>query len=225
MGQDKHRTKSLLGKSPPHLNSLVTIAATTTARAPAGIFHWSSPKPIPPLAIFPSSSLLPMTGTNCKNRWSWRLLSPSPTSSTSCQSSSQIIAPVHSPSVNSPSNYLIPILYFLFFYFAPFHPAISTCTFIFCTSITPVLNCYIVITSPLWPILLPCLPYLTSFAHTVYTVPCESIRPPWTLRPFLWRINNKWDTIMKWNDIYWIFQTFLTNQKLKNWACKIIQPP
>uniref|UniRef100_A0A8C7QZ22 N-acetylneuraminic acid synthase a n=1 Tax=Oncorhynchus mykiss TaxID=8022 RepID=A0A8C7QZ22_ONCMY len=34
-------------------------------------------------------------------------------------------------------------------------------------------------------------------------------------------INNKWDTIMKWNDIYWIFQTFLTNQKLKNWACKI----
>uniref|UniRef100_A0AAZ3P9Y3 STAS domain-containing protein n=1 Tax=Oncorhynchus tshawytscha TaxID=74940 RepID=A0AAZ3P9Y3_ONCTS len=27
-----------------------------------------------------------------------------------------------------------------------------------------------------------------------------------------------------WNDIYWIFQTFLTNQKLKNWACKIIQP-
>jgi hypothetical protein len=28
---------------------------------------------------------------------------------------------------------------------------------------------------------------------------------------------------MKWNDIYWIFQTFLTNQKLKNWGCKIIQ--
>ena len=41
---------------------------------------------------------------------------------------------------------------------------------------------------------------------------------------FLWRINNKWDTIMKWNNIYWIFQTFLTNQKLKNWAGKIIQP-
>ena len=31
----------------------------------------------------------------------------------------------------------------------------------------------------------------------------------------LWRINNKWDTIMKWNDIYWIFQTFLTNQTEK----------
>ena len=41
---------------------------------------------------------------------------------------------------------------------------------------------------------------------------------------FLWRINNKWDTIKKLNNIYWIFQTFLTNQKLKNWACKIIQP-
>ena len=32
-------------------------------------------------------------------------------------------------------------------------------------------------------------------------------------------------TIMKWNDIYWIFQTFLTNQKLKNWPCKIIHYP
>ena len=29
---------------------------------------------------FRSSSLLPVTGMNCKNRWSWRLLSPSPTS-------------------------------------------------------------------------------------------------------------------------------------------------
>uniref|UniRef100_A0A3Q3JQV4 Uncharacterized protein n=1 Tax=Monopterus albus TaxID=43700 RepID=A0A3Q3JQV4_MONAL len=29
---------------------------------------------------------------------------------------------------------------------------------------------------------------------------------------------------MKWNEIYWIFQTFLTNKKLNNWACKIIQP-
>uniref|UniRef100_A0A4W5MFB0 Scavenger receptor class B member 1 n=1 Tax=Hucho hucho TaxID=62062 RepID=A0A4W5MFB0_9TELE len=38
------------------------------SRAPAGISHWSSPKPTPPLAAFPSSSLLPVTGTNCKNR-------------------------------------------------------------------------------------------------------------------------------------------------------------
>jgi hypothetical protein len=70
---------------------------------------------------------------------------------TRCQSSSQITAPVHSPSVNSPSIYLIPILY-LFIYLAPLHPSISTCTFIFCTSTIPVFNCYIVITSPPWPI-------------------------------------------------------------------------
>jgi hypothetical protein len=75
-----------------------------------------------------------MTGTNCKNHWSWRLISPSLTLSTSCQSSSQITASVHSP-----SNYLIPILYL--FSFAPLHPSIPTSTFIFCTSITPLLNC------------------------------------------------------------------------------------
>ena len=92
-----------------------------------------------------------MTRINCKNHWSWRLLPPSLALSTSCQSNSQITAPVHSPSVNTPSNYLIPILY-LFIYLAPLHPSISTCTFIFCTSITPVFNWYIVITSSPWPI-------------------------------------------------------------------------
>jgi hypothetical protein len=45
---------------------------------------------------------------------------------------------VHSPSVNNPPNYLIPIL---FCFFAPLHPRISTCTCIFSTSITPVFNC------------------------------------------------------------------------------------
>ena len=30
---------------------------------------------------------------------------------------------------------------------------------------------------------------------------------------------------MKWNDIYWIFQTFLTNQKLKDCACKSFPVP
>ena len=80
---------------------------------------------------------------------------------------SQITAPVHSPSVNSPSNYLIPILY-LFIYLAPLHPSISTCTFIFYTSTIPVFKCYIVSTSPPWSIYCLYLPYLTSFAHTVY---------------------------------------------------------
>ena len=37
-------------------------------------------------------------------------------------------------------------------YFAPLHHSISTCTWIFCTSITPVSNCYIAIILPLWPI-------------------------------------------------------------------------
>ena len=50
-----------------YLSSLVTIATPTRRTAPAGIFHWSSPKPTLPLAVFPSSSLLPMTGNNCKN--------------------------------------------------------------------------------------------------------------------------------------------------------------
>ena len=106
--------KSLLGKAPPYLSSLVTIATPTIARAPAAIYHWSSPKPTPPLAVFPSNSLLPMTGTNCKGHWSWRLISPSLTISISCQSSLPITVPVHSPSVNFPPNYLIPILYLLF---------------------------------------------------------------------------------------------------------------
>ena len=81
---------------------------------------------------------------------------------------SQITAPLHSQSVNSPSNYLIPILY-LFIYLVPLHPSISSCTFIFCTSITPVLICEIVIISPL-----PSFYCLTSLillhlhTHTVY---------------------------------------------------------
>ena len=79
--------------------------------------------PILPLAASPSSSLLPMTGRNYKNLWNWRLISSSLALSTNCQSSSQITAPVHSPSVNSPSNYLIPIQY-LFIYLAPLHPII-----------------------------------------------------------------------------------------------------
>jgi hypothetical protein len=70
--------KSLLGKVPPYLST----------RAPAGITHWSPSKPISTLVAFLSSSLLLMAGTNCKNHWSWRLISPSLALSTSCQSRS-----------------------------------------------------------------------------------------------------------------------------------------
>jgi hypothetical protein len=69
----------------------------------------------------------------------------------SCQSSSQITAPV-----NSPSNYLIPILY-AFIYLAPLHPSISTCT-----SIMPVFNWYIVIHLPPWRIYCLILPHLQT---------------------------------------------------------------
>jgi hypothetical protein len=75
-----------------------------------------------------------MTGTNCKNHWSQRLLPPSFALSTSCQNSSQITAPIHSSSVNSPSN--LPHPHTLFIYLSillQLHPSLSTCTFIFCT--------------------------------------------------------------------------------------------
>ena len=66
--------------------------------------HWSSPKPTPLLAAFPSSSLLPMTGKNCKICWSWRIIFPSLTLNISYLSSLPIAAAVHSTSVKSPSN-------------------------------------------------------------------------------------------------------------------------
>ena len=119
-----------------------------------GISHWSPPKPIPHLVFFPSSSLLPMTGTNCKNLWSWRLTSPSLALSTSCQSRLQITAPVHSPSVNSPSIYL-PHPHTVFIYL--FILLLCTPVSLLAHSSSAHLpfqcfNCYIVITSPPWPI-------------------------------------------------------------------------
>ena len=106
-----------------------------------------------------------MTGTNCKNLWSGRLTSPSPALSTSGQSSLQITAPVHSPSVNSPTIY-IPHHHtgiYLFCSFAPqYLPAHSSSA---CRSTIPVFNCYIVITSPPWPIYSLNLPHLL---HSLY---------------------------------------------------------
>jgi hypothetical protein len=67
-------------------------------------------------------------------------ISPSLTLSISCQSSLPITVLVHSPSVNSTPKYLIPILIFIFCYFAPQYLHLHI---IICTSITPVLmlNC------------------------------------------------------------------------------------
>ena len=66
--------KSLLGKAPPYLSSLVTIAtptrSTRSSRYISLVIHKAN-------TSFVHLSLLPMTGTNCKNHWSSRLISPS----------------------------------------------------------------------------------------------------------------------------------------------------
>ena len=59
--------KSLLGKALPLLNSLVTIAAPTRGMRSSRYISLVTPKPILPLVASHSSSLLPRTGTNCKN--------------------------------------------------------------------------------------------------------------------------------------------------------------
>ena len=63
-----------------------------------------------------------------KNHWSWRLIPPSITLSISYLSSLPLAAAVHSPAVNSPSNYL-PHPHIVFIYlFSLLHTSISTCT-------------------------------------------------------------------------------------------------
>jgi hypothetical protein len=98
--------KSLLGKALPYLSSLVTITTPTCSTHSSGYISLVVPKANTSLAAFPSSSLLPLTGTNVKNHWNWRLITPSIILRISCQSSLPIAAAVHSPSINSPSNQL-----------------------------------------------------------------------------------------------------------------------
>jgi hypothetical protein len=102
-----------------------------------------------------------MTGTNCKSHWSF-------------QSSLPITAPVHKPifkiahpTTSSPYNFFAPQYLFLHI--------------IICTSFTPVLmlNCNYFATMAY---LLPYLPSLTIFAHTVYSffycvIDCTFIYP------------------------------------------------
>ena len=59
--------KTLLGKVPPYVSSLVTIAAPTCSTRSSRYISLVTPKNNLPLAASPSSSLLPMTGTNYKN--------------------------------------------------------------------------------------------------------------------------------------------------------------
>ena len=59
--------KSLLGKAPPYLSSLVTIAAPIRSTRSSRYISLINPKANSSLAAFPYSYLLPMTETNCKN--------------------------------------------------------------------------------------------------------------------------------------------------------------
>ena len=59
--------KSLLGKALPYLSSLFTIATPTCSTRSSRYISLVIPKPKPALAAFPSSSLLPMTGTDCNS--------------------------------------------------------------------------------------------------------------------------------------------------------------
>ena len=96
--------KSLLGKAPPYLSSLVTIAAPTRSTR--------SSRYISLVTSEANSSFGRLPVLCCQ--WLERTAktteagetSPSLALSTSCHSSSQITAPVHRPSVNSPSIYL-----------------------------------------------------------------------------------------------------------------------
>ena len=94
------------------------------------------PKATLPLVAFPSSSLLPMTGTKCKNLWSWSFLSPSLTLSISYQSSLSITVSVHSQSVNSTPTTSSPYYYLPSCSFAPQYVYLHI---LICTYITPVL--------------------------------------------------------------------------------------
>ena len=147
-----------------------------------------------------------------------RLLSPSLTLSISCQRSLLIMALVHSPSVNSPANYLIPILLFIFCSFAPEYVYLHI---IICTYITPVLmlncNCLAIMAY-----VLPVVPNLTTFAHTVYrfffcVIVCTFVYPMCNFVLFVshclalsWPGHScKWELVLNW-------PTWLNKGEIKN---------
>jgi hypothetical protein len=107
---------SLLGKAPPYLSSLVTKAAPTRSRRSSKYISLVTPKAN---SNFGSLSFQ----FSAANDWnelqkSLKLKTHISLSNFNHQLSEQITAPVHSPSVNNPFNYRIPILFF-FCSFAP----------------------------------------------------------------------------------------------------------
>jgi hypothetical protein len=116
-----------------------------------------------------------MTGSNCKNHWSWLLISPSLTLSISCQSSLPITVCVHSLSVNSTLN-SSPYCYF---FVAILHPSIPTGTSSSAHHFSVNAKFKLVHHSGLF---LPYLPNLTIFAHTVHqffycVIGCKFVYP------------------------------------------------
>ena len=125
--------KSLLGKAPLYLSSLVTIAAPTHSTCSNRYISLVTPK---------------------VNSSFGRLLPPSQALSTSRQSSSQITA-------HSPSNLPHPHTLFILLLCNPVSLLAHSSS---AHSTIPVFICYIVITSPPWPIY--CLPSLACLICT-----------------------------------------------------------
>ena len=99
--------KSLLGKALPYLSSLVTIATPAHSTHSSRYIALVIPKAN---TSFGHRSFQFSAANDWNKLQSWSLISPSLTLSISCQSSLPITEPVHSQSVNSTPNYLIPIL-------------------------------------------------------------------------------------------------------------------
>ena len=122
--------KSLLVKAPPYLSSLVTIAAPTRSTRSSRYISLISPKANTSFGRL----FFQFSAANDWNELQKSLELETHISLTSFKhqllEQLTITAPVHSPSVNSPSIYLIPKLY-LFIYLVPLHPSISTYTFLF----------------------------------------------------------------------------------------------
>ena len=111
-------TSALLGKVLPYLSSLVTIASPTCSMRSSRYISLVIPKPNTSFARL-SLQFYAANDWNKLQKFLKLETYISLTNSISCQSSLPITAPVHSPSVNSPPNYLIPKLFFIFLFCTP----------------------------------------------------------------------------------------------------------
>ena len=130
----------MLGKAPPYLSSLVTITTPTRRTSSSRYISLVIPK---------ANTSFGRLSFQFSSANDWNELQKSLKLETHISLTSfkhQLLEQLTdyctcTQPINSPSNYLIPILYLFNLFFAPLHPSISTCTLIFCTSITPVFIC------------------------------------------------------------------------------------